>query len=145
MQYAVRGDGTAIGGWEHPGATPHFSSLFFQNAYRIFCQGQGTVGVFRFQGSLHHFPVDAGDLPPYPKVTPFQINILPFQPQQFAPPQACGQFQIVQLKHAAIPDLPEEGGQLHRGQGFHLLVFHPGQGAALRRIGEDQPLLLGQL
>ena len=52
--------------------------------------------------------------------------------------------RVVQLKHVTLPVLPEEGGQLHRGQGFHLLMLHPRQGAALRWIGEDEPLFLGQ-
>ena len=74
MQHTVRGDGPTVGRGEHPGAIAYFSSLFSQNAYRVLCQGQGAVGVFRFQGRFHHFPVDPGDLPPYPEVPPFQIN-----------------------------------------------------------------------
>ena len=74
MQHTIRRDGPTAGRGKHPGAIAHFLSLFFQNAYRILCQGQGTVSVFGFQGCFHHFPVDAGDLPPYPEVPPFQIN-----------------------------------------------------------------------
>lgn len=48
MQHTVWGDGPAIGGREYPRAIPHFSSLFSQKAYRILCQGQGTVGIFGF-------------------------------------------------------------------------------------------------
>ena len=74
MQHAVRGNRPAIGGREHPWAIAHFSSLFFQNAYRILCQRQGAVGVFRFQRRFHHFPVDAGDLPAYRSVTHLQTR-----------------------------------------------------------------------
>ena len=74
MKHTIRGDRPTAGRGKHPGAIAHFLSLFFQNAYRILCQGQDTVSVFRFQRCFHHFPVDAGDLPPYPEVTPFQIN-----------------------------------------------------------------------
>ena len=52
VQHAVWGDRPAGGAGEYPGVAPRFLSLCFQNAYRILCQGQSAVGVFRFQGRL---------------------------------------------------------------------------------------------
>ena len=57
VQHTVRGDRPAGGTWEHPGAAPRFLSLCFQDAYRILCQRQGAVGVFRFQRGLDYFAV----------------------------------------------------------------------------------------
>ena len=48
LPHAVRGDGPARRGGEHAGAAPRFLPLYFQNAYRILCQKQGTVGIFLF-------------------------------------------------------------------------------------------------
>ena len=55
-----------------------FAFLYFQNAYRVCRQGQGAVGVFRFQRHLNDLAVDAPDLPLNPKVSFFQINVRPF-------------------------------------------------------------------
>ena len=143
MQHAARGDRPAGGAGEHPRAASCFLSLCFQDVYRILCQRQGTVGVFRFQGCLHHLAVDPGDLPPNPEVAPLQINVLPFQAEKFSPAEPSSQFQIVELKHAAVLGLSQEGLELLHQQGFHLLVLQPGQGTALRRICGDQFLLPG--
>ena len=78
VQDAVRGHGTSSGRWEHPFVVTRFSSLLHQNVYRICRQGQGAVGVFRFQRHLNDFAVDAPDLPLNPKVSFFQINVRPF-------------------------------------------------------------------
>ncbi len=55
-----------------------------------------------------------------------------FNPQQFAPPKAGGKVEVVELVHAAVPGLLEEGAELVGGQRFHLLVLDFRQGAALR-------------
>ena len=96
------------------------------------------MGIFRFQRCLYHLTVYAGDLPPYPEV-------LPLEAQQLSPPQAGGQLHVVELEYTALFRLPQEGGQLLHRQGFHLSVLHLRQSAALRRVGEDDSLLLGQL
>lgn len=103
------------------------------------------MGIFRFQRCLYHLTVYAGDLPPSPEVAPLQINVLPLDPQHFSPPQTGGQLHVVELEYTALFRLPQEGGQLLHRQGFHLSVLHLRQSAALRRVGEDDPLLLGQL
>ena len=77
--------------------------------------------------------------------TTVEINVRPFQSQQFAPPQSRGEVEVVELVHAAVPALPEEGAELIRGQRFHLLVFDFRQGAALRWILAHQFLLHGEV
>ena len=74
VQHAVRGDRPARGAGEYPLAAPRFLPLYFQNAYRILCQKQGTVGIFCFQRCLHHLPVDPGELPPDPEHTVLQTR-----------------------------------------------------------------------
>ena len=143
MQHTVRENRHTRGAGEHPGAAPRFLPLCLQNAYRILCQRQGAVGVFRFQRCLHHLTVDPGDLPPYPEVTPLQIDVLPLQAEKFSPAEPSSQFQIVELKHAAVLGLSPEGLELLHQQGFHLLVLQLGRGTALRRICGDQFLLPG--
>ena len=135
MEHTVWGHGAACGRGEYPGTASHFLFLLIQNVYRIFCQRQGAVGVFCFQGGFHHLAIDAGDLPPYPEAAPFQIKVLPLEAQQLSPPQAGGQFHVVQLEHTALFRLPQEGGQLLHRQGFHLPVLHLRQGAAFRWVG----------
>ena len=144
MQHTVRENRHTRGAGEHPGAAPRFLPLCLQNAYRILCQRQGTVGVFRFQRCLHHLTVDPGDLPPYPEVTPLQIDVLPLRAEKFSPAEPSGQLQVVELKHAAVPCLPEEGLELLHQQCLHLSVLQPGQGTALCRIAGYQFLLLSQ-
>ena len=78
VQDAVRRHGASGGRWEYPFAVARFSSLLHQNAYRVCRQGQGAVGVFRFQRHLNDFAVDAPDLPLNPEVSFFQINVRPF-------------------------------------------------------------------
>ena len=56
-QHTVRGDRPAGGTGEYPGAVSRFLPLCFQNAYRILCQRQGTVGVFRFQRGFDYLAV----------------------------------------------------------------------------------------
>lgn len=103
------------------------------------------MGIFRFQRCLYHLTVYAGDLPPSPEVAPLQINVLPLEPQHFSPPQTGSQFQVVELKHTALSGLPQEGLELFHRQGLHFSVLHFRQSAALRWVGEDDSLLLGQL
>ena len=102
------------------------------------------MGIFRFQRCLYHLTVYAGDLPPYPEVTSVQIKVLPLEAQQLSPPQAGGQLHVVELEYTTVPCFPQEGGQLLHRESFHLLVFQLGQGATLRRIAKNDPLLLGQ-
>ena len=74
-----------------------------------------------------------------------KVHICPLQAQQFAPPQPGGEVEIVELVHAAVPGLLEEGAELVGGQRFHLLVFDFWQGAALRRVAGHQLLLHGEI
>ena len=41
-----------------------------------------TVGIFGFQRSFHHLPVDSYNLPPHRDCLLFQVDILPMKPQQ---------------------------------------------------------------
>ena len=77
--------------------------------------------------------------------TTVEINVRPFQSQQFAAPKSGGEVEVVELVHAAVPGLLEEGAELIRGQRFHLFVFDFRQGAALRWIFCDKTLLDGEV
>lgn len=144
-QDAVRGYGPAGGGRKDPGAIPRFLLLLRQNSYRTICQQQGAVAVFRFQRRLDDLPVDPGHLAADAEVAPLQVDVLPLETQQLAPAQAGGQLHIVHLIDAAFFGLPEEGCQLFLGQGFHLLALQSGQGTAVRRVVDDEPLPLGEV
>ena len=52
---------------------------------------------------------------------------------------------VVQLEHAALLGLAEEGRQVLRWNGFHLPVLQPGQGTAVRGVGADQLLVDGEI
>ena len=85
LNYAVRGDRSTRRGGKHVLAATAFLSLLFQDSYRIRSQGDGAVGIFRFQRGFHHLAVDSGDLPLNPEGTLFQIKVFPFQAQQLSP------------------------------------------------------------
>ena len=77
--------------------------------------------------------------------TTVEVDVCPFQTQQFAPPQPGGEVEVVEFVHAAVPGLPEEGAELVGGQGFHLLVLHLWQGTALCGIFCDEVLLHSEI
>ena len=77
--------------------------------------------------------------------TTVEVDVRPFQSQQFAPPQSRGKVEVVELVHTAVSGLLEEGAELVGGQGFHLFVLHLWQGAALRWIFRDKALLHGEI
>lgn len=89
-------------------AAARFFLLLFQNAYRIFCQRKGTVGVFCFQGCFGNHSVNSHHLPFNPEVTPFQINVFPLEAEEFSPSQPGGQLQVVELKDATFPGFPQK-------------------------------------
>lgn len=64
------------------------SSLDFHG---ILPNGHTAIGVLRLERSLHHLAIDPGDLAVYLDRTPLQVDILPFEAQQLAPAQPCGQ------------------------------------------------------
>ena len=70
-----------------------------------------------------------------------EVNVRPFQSQQFAPPKSGSEVEVVELVHAAVPGFLKEGAELVGGQGFHFFVFDFWQGAALRWILAHQLLL----
>ena len=74
-----------------------------------------------------------------------EINVRPFQSQQFAAPKSGGEVEVVELVHAAVFGLLEECAELIRGQRFHLFVFDFRQRAALCRIFRDEVLLDGEV
>lgn len=57
MEDAIRGDGSACGGRKYILAVALFF-LLYQNSYRIRSNGDGAVGIFRFQGRLYDLAVD---------------------------------------------------------------------------------------
>ena len=74
-----------------------------------------------------------------------EVNVCPFQSQQFAPPKSGGEVEVVEFVHAAVPGLLEKGAELIRGQRFYLFVFDFWQGTALCRIFRDEVLLDGEV
>ena len=116
-----------------------------QNSYRTICQRQGAVAVFRFQRRLDDLPVDPGHLAMDTETAPLQVDVLPLESQQLAPAQAGGQLHIVHLENAGHFSFLEEGRQLFLGQGFHLLALQSGQGTAVCRVVDDEPLPLGEV
>ena len=145
MQHAVRGHGASGGRWEHPFAATRFSPLMHQNAYRVCRQRQRAVGVFRFQRCLDYFAVLPGNGPLDFQYATDEINVRPFQSQQFAAPKSGGEVEVVELVHAAVLSLMEEGAELVGGQRFHLLVFDFWQCAALCWIFRDDTLFEGEV
>lgn len=105
-----------------PTAISDFAFLHFQNAYRVCRQGQCAVGVFRFQ-RRDHFAVLPGNGPLDFQYATVEINVRPFQSQQFAAPKSGGEVEVVELVHAAVPGFLKEGAELVGGQGLHFLVF----------------------
>ena len=75
----------------------------------------------------------------------FEINVLPFEAEQLAFPQARSQLHVVQLEYPALLGFPQEGRQLLYRKGLHLLVLQLRQGTAFGGIGGNQSLLLCQL
>lgn len=55
--------------------------------YRICPDGQGAVGIFRFQRGFYNLSVDPRYLPANVENALLQVDILPFQSQQFAKQQ----------------------------------------------------------
>ena len=145
MQHAVRGHRASGRRWEYPFAVPNFAFLHFQNAYRFCRQRQGAVGVFCFQRGFDHFAILPGNSPLDFQYATVKVYIRPFQSQQFSPPKSGSEVEVVELVHAAVSGLLEEGAELVGGQGFHLFVFHLRQGTALRWIFRDEALFHGEV
>ena len=74
-----------------------------------------------------------------------EVDVRPFQSQQFAPPKSGGEVEVVEFVHTTVPGFSEEGAELVGGQRFHLLVLHLRQGAALRWIFRDKTLFDGEV
>ncbi len=144
MEHAVWGDGAACGRGEHV-FTVGFSPLLLEDFHGIVPDGHAPIGVFRLERCLYHLPVDPGNLAAHLDRAPLQVDVLPFEAQQFAPAQARGQLNVVHLEHAALPGLMQEGRQLLGGKGFHLPVLQLGQGTAVRGVGGDQLLVNGEI
>ena len=83
VQDAVRGHGASAWRWEYPLAVARFSSLLHQNVYRIRRQRQRAVGIFRFQRGFDYLAVLPGNGPLDFQHTTVEINVRPFQSQQF--------------------------------------------------------------
>ena len=60
-----------------------FAFLYFQNAYRVCRQRQCAVGVFRFQWGLDYLAVLPGNGPLDFQHTTVEVDVCPFQSQQF--------------------------------------------------------------
>lgn len=100
---------------------------------------------FSFQRCLDYFAVLPGNGPLDFQYATDEINVRPFQSQQFAAPKSGGEVEVVELVHAAVLSLMEEGAELVGGQRFHLLVFDFWQCAALCWIFRDETLFEGEV
>lgn len=138
-------DGASGWGREHIGAGAAFLSLLSQDFYCVCRQRQDPVCVFRLQRSFYNLTVNPADLPLNPEAALIQIDILPFQPQQFSSPETGGQFDVIHLKHSGFLGLPQEGGQLLYRQGFHFLVLKLRKSTTVRWIGCNKFLVLGEV
>ena len=105
--HAVRGDGASIWGWEHI-LVVGLGSLPFQNFYCLWRDRHRAVGVLCFQRCFHDLAVHSGNLPPHLDDGVLPVDVLPLQPQQLAPPQAGGQFNVVHLVDACGLGFGEE-------------------------------------
>ena len=145
MQDAIWRDRPACGRWEYIlAAATNFFSLRFQNFYRVCWNGNAAVGVFRFQRRLYHSSVLPHDLPADVENAVFQIDVIPFQSQQFSAPKAGEQVDVVEFEYTAFFGFIEEGGQLVRRDGFHFLAFNAGKGAGAGGIAGKQLLVDGE-
>ena len=134
LEDAIREDRSACQRREHVLIAAAFLFLLFQDSYRISSQRDGSVGIFCFQRGLYHFFVDPGDLPLNPEDALLQIKVLPFQAEEFSPPQTRSQLNVVHLEHTAFLRLPQEAGQLLHWERLHLPMLQLWQGTAVCRI-----------
>ena len=73
-----------------------------QNTYRVCRQWQGAVGVFRFQWCFDYFAILPRDGPLDFQHTTVEVNVCPFQPQQFATAQSGGKVEVVELSYTPL-------------------------------------------
>ncbi len=120
VQDAVRRHRASMRGREHvlAGLVHALEDLDGIRSYRDI-----AVRVFRFQRCLHHLAVLPEYLTPDVDNSLFEINIAPFQPQQFSSPEVRCRVDVVELEHAAAPRLLEEGAEAFRRQYLHFLLL----------------------
>ena len=71
-----------------------------QNRHNVSRHYDLSVGVLCFQWRLLLLAARAGDLAVDVDDVEIEVQIRPFQPQQFAPAQAGGELRAVQLEHS---------------------------------------------
>ena len=77
--------------------------------------------------------------------TTVEVDVRPFQSQQFAAPKSGGEVEVVELVHAAVSGLWKKAPSWSAVSVFYLFVFDFWQGTALCRIAGYQLLLDGEL
>ena len=145
MKHTIRCNRPARGTGEHISAAGLLFPLLLQNAYRIRPEGDGAVGIFRFQRSLPHLAIDAANLTAHSERLRGEINVLPLEPQQFTPAQPSCQLDVVHLENAGVLGLQQKCCELGSAQGLHFPVLGFWKGTAVCRIMRDQVLLDGKL
>lgn len=116
--------------------------LVFQNkqVHRLLRDGDGTDRVAGFGLAHLELTIDAVHLLCHGDRHVLHIKISPEESQQFAPPQATGQLQVVRWKQATPVGLLEIGSDLLRQEHLHLFLLNLGELAPFRRVGGDEPL-----
>ena len=88
-------------------------------------QRQHTVGVLGFERVLFHLSVDPQDLSLHRDRLLPEIDVRPFQAQQFPSPKSCHQFGVVEFVLPAVSGFLKEPADLF---GFSLFSFCATQG-----------------
>ena len=111
VQNAVRGHRASV--WR--GEDVFVLLLYAPEDFNCICSYHNiAVGIFRFQRGLDYFPILAENLSSDVDDPLVQINVAPFQTQQFSPPEASCEVDVVQLKYTAAFRFLEEGSQTFR-------------------------------
>ena len=111
-----------------------------QQVHRLLRDGDGAdrvggLGLADFELSvnpIHLFGHGDGHV--------FYIQVSPEKGQQFAPPQAAGQFQVVGREQTALVGLLEVSADLLGKKYLHFLLLNFRELTPFRRVGGDEPL-----
>ena len=139
FQHAVRRHGAAAQRGEDVLAVG-FLLLRFQHAHGALAERDGAVGALRFELHLRDHAVDARHLTADADRVAMPVHVLPFQPHQLAAAKPGRQLEVVQLIDAGLLRFTQKGGELVRGERFHLPVLDFRERAALGRVRQDQLL-----
>lgn len=142
--HTVRGDGTAIGRGEHIGVVG-FPLLLPQDFDCLGRDADGPVGVLGFQRRFHDLTVHSCHLAAHLDDSILPVDIRPFETQQFTPPQAGCQLDVVHLVDTGGFCFLEECLELLCRDGLHLLVLQLGKRHRLAGVLRNDLLRHGEV